>query len=100
MKELLIMKANGFSSGQVTGYLLRETVVTTVLGLLLGTGLGIPFAAMIVRMIESDKMTMIRSPFALAWVIAVCAGTLFSVVINGYAFRKTRKINVIDITRY
>ena len=100
MKELLIMRANGFSKAQVNGYLLSETVVTTVTGLVLGTLAGIPFAALMVRMCESDKMTMVRSPFVLAWVIAVSAGALFAFIINAMAFKKTGKIKVIDITKY
>ena len=50
--ELTVMRINGFSIKQTKGYLTRETVVTTAIGILLGVIAGVIAAPLIIRALE------------------------------------------------
>ena len=100
MRELLIMRVNGFSMWQVTGYLARETILVTGIGIALGIALGVPFAGVVIRQVEVSQFVFERTPYAVAWVVAGLLCALFSVVINAIAYRRIRKVPISDISRY
>ena len=100
MKELLTMRVNGFPNSSVIGYLVREVLVTTMLGLLLGLLIGVPSTNMIIHNIESNGFMFLRKVYVAAWALAVGCNLLFAVVINSLAFRKVGKVPLTDITRY
>ena len=50
--ELTIMRINGFTVGEVKGYVLRETVITTVLGIALGIAFGSYISYRMIRSME------------------------------------------------
>jgi putative ABC transport system permease protein len=100
MKEILTMKVNGFSNGQVIGYLAREILLTTTLGLLLGLAVGIPATSVIIRNVESDGFMYLRKVYAAAWLLAVSCNALFALVINKVSFSRINRIPLTDITKY
>ncbi len=100
MKELLTMKVNGFSSRQVVGYLAREILLTTSLGLLLGLIVGIPATSIIIRNVESDGFMYLRRVYAAAWLLAVSCNALFALVINKVSFSRINRVPLTDITKY
>jgi putative ABC transport system permease protein len=100
MKELLTMRVNGFSNGQVIGYLVREILVTTSLGIILGLIIGIPSTNFIMPRLESSGFMFMRKTYLAAWALAVGCNALFSLIINSVSFRKINKVPLTDITKY
>ena len=100
MREILTMKVNGFSNGQVIGYLAREILLTTSLGLLLGLAVGIPATNIIMRSVEADGFMFLRKTYIAAWILAVSCNALFALVINKVSFSRINKIPLTDITKY
>ena len=100
MKELLVMKVNGFSAGQVSGYLLRETMLINLAGMVLGLIAGILMSGMIVQSIESDYVMYLRSVSVISWCISIGINGVLCVVINYISFKKVRKTPLTEITRY
>ncbi len=80
MRELLTMRVNGFSNGQVIGYLVRELVVTTSLGLLLGLIIGIPVTSLMLRTMEANAFMFLRKVYVGAWALSVACNVLFAVI--------------------
>ncbi|MBR6228886.1 MAG: hypothetical protein IKQ97_04045 [Eubacterium sp.] len=97
--ELIIMDVNGFYYREQLGYMLKESLTTTVLGLILGVLGGWGMTNLVVRTVETDYAMYVRSFNWVAWLIAVGLETLFAVLIYLYAFRKIRNLNLTDITR-
>ncbi len=97
--ELIIMAVNGFSYRQRIGYLLRETIATTALGLLLGTGGGCLLTNYLVRIIEPTDAMFDRSIQPLAWLIACGMEAVFALLINFFAFRRVKGYQLTDLTR-
>ena len=99
MRELLVLRVNGFSMRQVVGYLIRETVLTSGIGILLGILLGVPFASFIVRKVEVSQIMFVRTPFVNAWVISAVLCAAFSLTINAIAFRRIRDVPLTNLSR-
>ena len=96
--ELTVMRINGFSIKQTKGYLSRETIVTTAIGIVLGVLAGAAADPFIIRAMEQPDLQFIRSFHPLAWVAAVVLEVLFSVIINSLVFRKVKDLNFRDIS--
>ena len=96
-REMTVMRINGFTVKEVKGYILRETVMTTILGIILGLGIGTGFAYSIVRTMEQSFFQMQRTPDFLAWLIAAALTVLFTVIVNAVALRKIKNLRLTDI---
>lgn len=97
--ELIIMSVNGFHYKEQLGYLLKESLMTTILGLVLGVLGGWGMTNLVVRTVETDYTMYVRSFNIMAWLIGVGLETLFALLIYLYAFRRIRGLNLTDITR-
>ena len=95
--ELIIMRVNGFSIGQTIEYLARETVITTLAGLVLGVLSGALFTPILMQMMQQPDMQFYNIFHVKAWVIAAGLEIIFSLLINGVVFHKVRSFNLRDI---
>lgn len=96
-RELAIMRINGFTLGQSVGYLARETVITTVTGIILGIAGGSALALQIIRSMEKPSMQLIREPDFLAWALAAVITALFTFIINFIVMRKVKDLRLTDL---
>ena len=97
--ELIIMSINGFNYKERIGYLLKETVAITIIGLSLGTIIGCAMTESLIRTVEGGAAMFVRSVSPVSWVWAVLLESSFALVINFVAFRKIRYFQMTDITR-
>ena len=95
-RELTVMRINGFTVKELVGYLLRETVFTTAVGIILGIIAGCAIGVYIVRSVELPYAQFDRSIYAPAWIYAAGITVLFTVVINAIALQKVRKLKLTD----
>lgn len=96
-KELVIMRVNGFSMQQGIGYLMRETLTTTLIGFAVAILLGGAIARILVGMIEQPDLMLDRRFVWTAWLWAVLLEGTFAFTINAWVFRKVKNIKVTDI---
>lgn len=96
LKDIAIMRINGFSMKETMMYLARETIITNLIGIASGVVVGSTVAYIIIRMMEQPDMMLARSFSIPAWIIAVVLTALASLVINAIAFRKTKKLSLTD----
>ena len=97
--EIIIMGVNGFNYRQEIGYLLKETVVTTLIGILSGILLGSLMTDFLVRTIEGGFSMFVRAVNPLAWLFAFLMEGAFAFAINFVAFRRIKKLDMTDITK-
>jgi ABC-type antimicrobial peptide transport system permease subunit len=95
--ELTVMRINGFSIKQTKGYLSRETIVTTAVGVILGVLVGAVLAPLVIKTMEQPDLQFVRTFHVVAWVAAVVLEVLFSIVINSFVFRKVKDLNFRDV---
>ena len=96
--ELTIMRINGFTAGECIRYVAVDLVVTTVLGTLLGLGVGGVMGQRILRVTETPYIQMIREPRPESFLFAALFTFVFSLVTNGYALRRIRKLKLTDLS--
>ena len=96
-RELTLMRINGFTVRECIGYLLRETVFTTVIGILSGVAAGTWIGYWIIRSVELPYAQFDRSVCVPAWIYAAGITVLFTVVIHAIALRKVGKLKLTDI---
>ncbi|MBQ6235614.1 MAG: FtsX-like permease family protein [Clostridia bacterium] len=97
-RELTIMRVNGFTVKEVIGYVLRETYVTTAIGILLGIGLGAGIGYRIVRSLEQSYIQFDRSVSLLACLTGAAITIVFAVIVNAIALRKVKKLKLTDLS--
>ncbi len=95
--ELTIMRVNGFRIKEARGYLSRESIVTTVCGLLLGVALGAVLTPIAIAQLQQPDLEFVKTFQPFAWGLAVGLETLFTVVINSAVYRKVKDLNLRDI---
>ena len=99
MKELLLMRVNGFSIRQVRTYLFREILYVTLPGILLGIAGGIPFTLFMLRRISTMKITLVVQTVWYAWVIAAVLCAVLAFIVFRIAFRKVRQASLVSIPK-
>ena len=97
-RELTIMRVNGFTTRETIDYVLRETVATTALGILLGICLGAVLGYAIVRTLEQPFIQFDRSFSMSASLIGMGMTVLFTVIVNAVVLRKVKDLKLTDVT--
>ena len=95
-RELATIKVLGFYDREVSAYVNRENVVLTAAGIAAGILLGRWLHMWLVRSVEIDLMMFGREtdPMAYLWAALLTAG--FSLLVNGFGYRKMRKIDMVE----
>ena len=96
--EIIIMAVNGFDHKEQIGYLLRETIITTVCGLIAGVLAGWAMTEPVVRTVEVGEMLFVRDFNVIAWIIATGMEAVFAIAINFFAFRYVRSFDITELT--
>lgn len=96
-RELTIMRINGFTVSETIGYMIRETFLTTAIGIVLGLATGSVSAYYIIRSLEQPYTRMDRSVSFTAWIIAVVITIVFTALVNFAVLRKVKKLRLSDI---
>lgn len=97
-QELTIMRINGFTVREVIVYVTRETVFTTIIGMITGIAMGAVIAYRITRSLETAFVQYNRSISLPAWAFGALITAFFTIVINVIVLRQVRHLSLTDIT--
>lgn len=95
--ELTVMRINGFSIRQTIGYLARESVLTTVIGLAAGVIAGLFLSPVFIKIMEPADLQLDRSLHIAAWIASVGLEGLFALIIYSTTFRRIRHLDLRDL---
>lgn len=95
-RELATIKVLGFYDGEVGAYIFRETTLLTVIGCVLGLGLGILMHLFVVRTAEVDMMMFGRIIKPMSYVWSAAFTMLFGVAVDLVMYRKLKKIDMVE----
>ena len=96
-REMTIMRVNGFTVKEVKRYLSTETIITSVIGILLGIGIGALMGYIVIRFIEMPHAQFVRTPYVLGWLISAIITAAFTIGINIFGMRKVKDLKLTDI---
>ncbi|MBR5658135.1 MAG: ABC transporter permease [Lachnospiraceae bacterium] len=97
-KELTIMRINGFTVSETVGYMVRDTIITTLAGIVIGCAAGSGMAYYIIRSLEQPFTRMIRSVSPMAWLIGAGITLVFTVLVHAVILRKIKYMKLSDLT--
>lgn len=95
-RELTVMRVNGFTIGETVGYILKENILTTAIGILLGLLSGQVASHIILSSLERVELQMIRGPIPEAYLFSALITLFFAIVVNLIALRRIRRLNFRD----
>ena len=95
-REMTIMRVNGFTMGETAAYILRENVVTTLAGIVLGLVVGYLAAWYILRTIDRVELMMIRDFMPSPGLYSALITLVFAALVNAFALREIRKLKLAD----
>lgn len=96
-RELTVMRINGFSVREVKAYVLRESILSTALGILLGLGTGSLLGYRVIRLLEGVSVRFMRNIQWEAWVIGAAITVIYAVIIQMAALRKVKGLKLTDL---
>ena len=96
VKEIATIKVLGFTDHEVNSYINRESIVLSMIGIVIGLVLGIFLHRYIVSSAELTSMMFGRSVKALSFVYSAALTMLFSVLVNLIMNRKLHRISMVE----
>ena len=93
MREIATVKVLGFYAGETAGYVLRENVLLTMLGALLGIPLGIALNAYVMNMIRVDLVYFTPRILPVSFLYGIVLTILFGTAVDFVMALKLNRIN-------
>ena len=95
-RELATLKVLGFYDGETAMYLYRENIILTLLGILVGLGLGYFLLFYVISTAEIDMVMFTRETSWINYVVSSVITLGFSVLVNLLTNRVIRKIDMVE----
>ena len=93
-RELATFKVLGFYDMEVSGYIYRENVIITILGIIIGIGFGIILHQFVIQTAEIDMAMFGRNIGTRGYIYSTLLTILFAVIINISMHFKLKKVDM------
>lgn len=95
-REIATIKVLGFTRKEVDAYINRETILLTILGSLIGLGIGIGLHHLIMNLAEMDDIMFGRTINSISYVISFVMTIGFNAIINLCLHKKLNNIQMVE----
>jgi putative ABC transport system permease protein len=95
-KELATLKVLGFHDWEVGAYIYREIMLLTLIGTLVGLGLGVLLHIFVISRAESTDLMFGRSVKAVSFLLSAAFTLLFSTLVDLIMYKKIMDIEMVD----
>ena len=95
-REIATLRVLGYRKAEVAGYIYRESAILTVVGALLGLGLGVLLHMFIVNRVNSVSMMFGASIGGLSFVWSLLLTLAFAAIVYAFMLIKLNKINMAE----
>lgn len=95
-KELATLKVLGFHDWEVAAYIYREIILLTIIGTLVGLGLGVLLHIFVITRAESPDLMFGRSIKAPSFLLSATFTLLFSILVDVIMYKKLMDIEMVD----
>ena len=96
IRELATIKVLGFYDKEVYKYVARETIILTVIGIVLGLGLGYLLSYFILGTCEINILRFTKDIHFVSYVYAVIITVVFTLIVNVVTYFALKKIDMIE----
>lgn len=95
-REIATLKVLGFKDMESNEYIYRETMITVVLGIILGLAITPPLHNMVMSLLEVDQMIFLRQIKVQSYIYSSLLTLLFAIIMQVVTYYKLKKINMIE----
>ncbi|MDD3402865.1 MAG: ABC transporter permease [Hespellia sp.] len=95
-RELATLKVLGFYDKEVSSYVFRENVILTLIGVIVGSVLGMILHRFIIVTVEIDTCMFGRTINAVSYAYSALITIAFSLFVNWVMYFKLKKINMVE----
>lgn len=95
-REVATLKVLGFYDSEITTYIYKETILLSIIGIVVGVFLGVGFHKFVVRTAQPDDLLFIETLKPLSYIIAALLTGFFSFIVQLLINRKLKKIDMIE----
>ena len=95
-RELATLRVLGFYNPEVAGYVYRENILLTLIGALVGVGLGRVLHLFIIQTVEVDAAMFGRNINFPSYIYSLLFTIAFSMIVNGIMYFKIKKIDMVE----
>lgn len=95
-RELATIKLLGFYNKELSSYVFRENIILTILGALIGLGLGVYLLFFIISTAEMDIVMFGRETYITSYIFAFLMTMIFAILINLIMNKELKKIDMIE----
>lgn len=96
VRELSTIKVLGFFDREVTFYIVRENIILSTVGTLVGLGMGVLLHAFVIQTVEMDTTMFSPTINGISYVYSIGLTYLFVAIVGVATHRTLKKINMLD----
>lgn len=96
IREVATIKVLGFRDGEVSSYIIRENIILTIIGIILGLGVGILLHQYVISLAEIDIVMFGRTIKPLSYVFAALLSAVFSALVSLIMHHKLKKVDMVE----
>lgn len=96
IREIATLKVLGFYDAEVSSYVFRENIILSLMGGVVGLGLGYALCMFVVNTAELDEMMFGRSIHVPSYLWAFLATAAFSMFVNIIMTRALKRISMVE----
>ena len=96
IREIATLKVLGFQSKEVESYVFKENIILTMMGAVVGIGLGKGLHYLVMVMVELDNIMFGRNVEFTSYLISVILTIVFGAVVNRFMRSRLRDIPMVE----
>lgn len=96
IRELSTIKVLGFYDKEVTMYIVRENIMLTVIGIIVGYGVGNALTAYILKQAATDQIIFPLTIHWVGYVVATALMVLFTVIVMLVTHRRLKHVDMVE----
>ncbi len=96
LREIATLKVLGFNDKEISMYVYRETIILTIIGIVLGIFFGIGLNYFVLTVAEIDEIVFIKDIQFLSYIYTFIIMIIFTIIVQIITSFILRKINMID----
>ena len=95
-REIATLKVLGFTDNESNAYIYRETLITTIVGIIIGLLITSPLHNMVMALLEVDHLMFLRTIKIQSYIYSSLLTLVFALIMMVITYYKLKKINMIE----
>lgn len=95
-REIATLKVLGFKDSESNEYIYRETLITVIVGIIVGLTITPPLHGIVMDLLETDTMVFLRLIEVKSYIFSGTLTFIFALIMQMITYFKLKKINMIE----